>query len=203
MTVYKFLGALTATSLLALMLSTPVYAIHGPGTGTGSDAAQGDTGKGDTGKGDTGTGGTGTGGGDKGDDGKGGDSGGDKGDGGGKDPGPDPDPTPDPTPDPDPTPEPDRDAPEKDKPTKGKDYTCNTNKRSLISREGTYVGHIDGITCRDDGTVLYKVTLAKAFNSEAKRVTLKTRVRPINGKNVRVQLTDMQIKKLIWMNARH
>jgi hypothetical protein len=220
MTIFRSLGVLTATSLLALMLSAPVYANGFSGGNVGSDASQGDTGKGDTGtgdtgKGDTGKGDTGTGTGDtgKGDTGKGdtgkGDTGkGDTGKGDTGDKGKDPDPTPDPTPQ-----EPgDR---SKDQETKkpGDKYTkkvpgkkvavCDTNKRSLLSNEGTFVGNITGINCRHDGSVLYHVHLAKGFNDEARRFILKTHVRPVYGKNVRLQLTDMEIKKLIWMNARH
>jgi hypothetical protein len=203
MTIFRSLGALTATSLLALMLSAPVYANGFSGGNVGSDASQGDTGKGDTGTGDTGKGDTG-----KGDTGKGDTGKGDTGKGDTGDKGKDPDPTPDPTPQ-----EPgDR---SKDQETKkpGDKYTkkvpgkkvavCDTNKRSLLSNEGTFVGNITGINCRHDGSVLYHVHLAKGFNDEARRFILKTHVRPVYGKNVRLQLTDMEIKKLIWMNARH
>ena len=185
MTNLNSIRALVATSLLALALAGPAAAFgveDGKEAETsdksGSDKSGTDVSKGDTGKDAC--------------------CGKDHGKGYGKDHDKDKDPDPEPTP---PSKEGDRNI--EQRPAATNLIACDTSKRLLLSSENAVVGNIDGIDCLDDGTVLYHVLLADAFNSEARRAVFKTTVAPTPGGQVRLQLTNMQVKKLIWMNAAH
>ena len=91
-----------------------------------------------------------------------------------------------------------------DRPSKGHANTfCEKPDPRVLSAQGSLVGHVFKVDCRDDGTTYYMVNLVPPFDSEARRVTFKSDVRPCACYPVRLKLNDQEVKKLIWMNAKH
>lgn len=89
-----------------------------------------------------------------------------------------------------------------ERPNLAKPEVCLEPDNRVFSSEGALVGNIGHVRC-DGGMTFYAVHLVHPFNSEARRVTFKVNARPAAGKPVRLALTNHEVRKLIWMNARH